>query len=430
MIEHKSLWYPRLRARYFMGLALKIFLVLGITTARAEVVSPEYFGLHIHNADNGTPWPQAPFGSWRLWDTHVQWTYLQPNKGAWNFVKLDGLVALAQTHKVSLLLPLGLSPRWASARPDEPSPYGEGRAAEPTSMEDWRVYVRTVAQRYKGKIDAYEIWNEPNSKDFFSGNSAKLVQLTCEAYRTLKAVDPSIIVVGPAYTGEQNVGKLEDFLSGGGGKCIDVVAYHLYVALSPPEAIPPLVKRIKQTMKRQGVEKLPLWNTETGWFIQNTDGTPERKVPHYWLRVRGEQSAAFVARSYLLGSAYGVDRFYWYAWDNNTLGLMEPTAKLLKPGGTAFGIVARWMIGGPRPSCTETNRMWLCKLTTKPDERRIVVWSPKISGLYIAPSGWRIQQVERADGRVEASHDAGTSLRVNAMPRRLILVPDTRSKLS
>ena len=40
-----------------------------------------YFGLHIHRAASGTVWPEADFGSWRLWDTHTQWSDLEPQKG-------------------------------------------------------------------------------------------------------------------------------------------------------------------------------------------------------------------------------------------------------------------------------------------------------------------------------------------------------------
>ncbi len=388
----------------------------------AAVVSLEYFGLHIHRADSSTAWPKVQFGSWRLWDSYVQWPHLQTTRWSWNFSRLDRQVELAEANQVSVLLPLGLSPRWASARPDEPSAYGEGKAAEPASMEDWRVYVRTVAQRYKGRIGAYEIWNEPNSKDFFSGTTSKLVELTCVAYAVLKAVDPAIVVVGPAYTGEQNVKKLEDFLAAGGSKCIDVVAYHLYVTLSPPEAIPPLVSRIQLAMKRQGVGHLPLWNTETGWFIENADGTAAGKVPDYWLRLSAEQSAAFVARSYLLGSASGVERFYWYAWDNNTLGLIEPRAKTLKPGGVALDVVARWMTGSPRPACVETRKLWTCTLSSDPDERRVVAWSVGGAKRYTPKSGWSLRLSERADGRMEAL-DSSSSMRVDGLPRLLLLSP-------
>jgi hypothetical protein len=412
----------RLVSSLVMGI---VFLFMPINS-HADVVSPEYFGLHIHRADSGTAWPKVPFGSFRLWDAYVQWTHLQITRRTWNFAKLDRLVALAEITKVSLLLPLGLSPSWASARPNERSAYGEGRAAEPASVEDWRIYVRTIAQRYKGRINTYEIWNEPNDKAFFSGTTAKLVELTCEAYRTLKEIDPAIVVVSPAYTGEQNIGKLEEFLAQGGGKCIDVVAYHLYVPLNSPEAIPPLVERIRQAMKRQALGHLPLWNTESGWIIENSDGTPEGKAPDTWLRVGVEQSAAFVARSYLLGSASGLDRFYWYAWDDEAMGLVEPTAKSLKPGGVALGVVAKWMIGGPRPICTETKRIWLCTLSAKSDERRVVVWSPDSSRQYTVPSGWRIQQIERADSRI-GPPPPSNNIRIDELPCLLVLVPDKQT---
>ena len=64
-----------------------------------------------------TPWPSVPFGAWRLWDAYVGWPQLEPKQGTWNFSTLDKYVALAEAHNVEILLPLGLTPEWASARP-------------------------------------------------------------------------------------------------------------------------------------------------------------------------------------------------------------------------------------------------------------------------------------------------------------------------
>lgn len=424
MNQRKQHKYPRCSGgghallRWTLGAAV----LAGAAHSGATVVSPEYFGMHIHRADSITAWPKVKFGSWRLWDAYVQWTHLEPARGKWDFTRLDRYVELAETNNVSVLLPLGLSPQWASARPRERSSYGPGRAAEPASIDDWRDYVRMVGQRYKGKIKTYEIWNEPNSKEFFSGTPTKLIELTCEASRILKAIDPAIVVVSPAYTGKQNIGQLETFLAAGGDKCIDVVAYHLYTPVSPPEAIPPLVEAIRQVMKRQGVDHLPLWNTESGWFIENADGTPKGRVPDAWLRVSAVQSADYVARAYLLASAFGVDRFYWYAWNNVSMGLEEPEAKTLKPGALAMSVVAEWMTGRPRPSCSETGGMWRCTLSARADERRVVVWSPATPGRYAPPTGWRIKQIERADGRAE-SPDSIAGTRTDGLPRQFVLSP-------
>jgi beta-glucosidase/6-phospho-beta-glucosidase/beta-galactosidase len=44
-------------------------------------------------------------------------------------------------------------------------------------MDYWRTFVRAVATRYKGQIEAYEIWNEPNLKMFWTGSVEQLVTI-------------------------------------------------------------------------------------------------------------------------------------------------------------------------------------------------------------------------------------------------------------
>src|SRR5580692_6818486 len=82
-------------------------------------IPDSYFGLHIHHLDRPmpTPWPSMPVPAWRLWDADVTWPDIEPNKGQWQFERLDRYVSLAQQHGTSILLPLGGSPTWASARP-------------------------------------------------------------------------------------------------------------------------------------------------------------------------------------------------------------------------------------------------------------------------------------------------------------------------
>ena len=68
-------------------------------------------------------------------------------KNKWDLKLLDDYVDKSEETGVSLLLPLGLSPTWASARPEESSAYNQpGWAAEPQDLNDWRNYVRTIMQ--------------------------------------------------------------------------------------------------------------------------------------------------------------------------------------------------------------------------------------------------------------------------------------------
>lgn len=236
-------------------------------------VALQFFGLHIEHADSSTAWPPVPFGSWRLWDTGASWVELEPHEGQWDFRSLDRDVTIAAEHNVSVLLTLGLTPSWASTRPTERGYSGPGSAAMPKNDADWRTYVRTVAARYKGRIHEYEIWNEPNFPHFFSGDVDQMLLLTREAAEILKDVDPSNVVVSPSPVTAKGIPWFEQFLKKGGGKYIDVVAYHFYVSPLSPEAMVPIIKRVRDLMIKYDVADKPLWNTETGWLIQNKRGT-------------------------------------------------------------------------------------------------------------------------------------------------------------
>lgn len=345
-------------------IALAILLTsIHVAFADTPIRNRELFlGMHLHRADQGTAWPKTQFGSWRLWDAYVAWPNLQPQRDQWTFDRLDRYVAMARLAKVDILLPLGLSPRWASARPDEKSSYAPGNAAEPANMEDWRNYVRTVAQRYRGKISHFEIWNEPNEHGFFSGSVEKLVELTCEAHYILKSISPDIRLVSPSMVGPAKAPEqLAAFLEKGGRKCIDIVGFHFYVPKGPPETIVPLVKRVREVMSRHGITHLPLWNTEFGWWIENDDGTDPGKDQPWLSRISTQDSAAWVARALILGRAMAIERFYWYAWDNKSLGLIEPKTGSLKPGAIAFQTISRWLRDGDFHGCLQQEEgLWAC----------------------------------------------------------------------
>ena len=283
-------------------------------------VGPEFFGMVMNRSESRQPWPSLPFGSWRLWDTNTTWSQLEPQRGKWYFAHLDRLVAEAEAHSVKPMLVLAHSPEWASARPSEASAYRPGVVAEPARIEDWENYVQAVASRYKGRIREYEIWNEPSDKSHYSGSVSKLVELTCVAYRVLKGIDVGIRVVSPASSGGgRHIQYLNSFLAGGGSACVDVVAHHFYVYRQGPEAMVPLIREVRAVMKSNGVERLPLWNTETGWWIANSDGRADhpRVTGGGWRKIAvGNELAGVIQRAFLLSRAEGVERLYWYSWTN------------------------------------------------------------------------------------------------------------------
>jgi hypothetical protein len=343
--------------------------------------------MHIHYGGcpreySSTPWPSVHFAAWRLWDANVAWNELEPKKGDWHFDRLDSYVELAKAHNVDILLTLGKTPTWASARPTEASPYGQsGSAAEPQDIEDWKNYIRTVASRYKGKIRHYEIWNEPNLADFFSGTVRQMLTLAREAYKILKDIDPDVIVVSPSATAANGIPWLESYFSLGGTEYADIIGYHFYVFADPPEAMVPLIRTVKETMKRYGAGNKALWDTEAGWSKPKLFSSEN-------------EAAAYVVRAYILNWAAGVDQFYWYAWDNHCWVTLEMTGRdnrSLKPAAIAYSQIQKWLIGSRMIAIGQDTRgTWVAKIRRPGNYTGWILWNPNATLTFEIPKDWNI----------------------------------------
>jgi hypothetical protein len=400
------------RRTLFVVAALSISGWLPAVAKAADLTRPiplEYFGLHIHRMVHAQPWsphgkkttawPGIRFGSWRLWDAYVAWPNLEPERGQWDFKTLDQYVALADKAGVDLVLPLGLSPKWASVRPNEHSKYQPGNAAEPENMEDWRNYVRTVGLRYKGRIKNYELWNEVNLPGFYSGSKEKLIELARVAYEILKGIDPNIVFASPSVTGSGNHVWLDEYLDKGGKKYLDVVSYHFYAPKSSPEAMLPIIEEVKGVMRKHGLENKQLWNTETGWWMTNKNKTKRTgAVEANWRELGEKRAAIYVAQSLILSRSAGISRFYWYAWDNTNMGLIEPGSQELKPAAFAYDKVVDWLVNAKLQRCEPAGTVWICPLTTASATRAWLLWNDDGVRDWAIPAEWHIESGETLDG--------------------------------
>jgi hypothetical protein len=337
------------------------------------VIPDSYFGLHIHHLNYPsptTPWPSMAVPQWRLWDAAVRWPDLEPSKGQWQFERLDLYLALAQKHGTGILLPLALTPSWA----------GPLITAEPRNLEDWRNYVRTVVSRYKGRIQAYEIWNEPNLQDFWTGTTDQMLALTKEASKIIHGLDPQALVVSPSPTTSAGISWIAEFLKKGGGQFVDIIGYHFYVTPGLPEEMVPVIQRVRQAMSESGSGNKPLWNTEMGWL------TPARFDSE-------DVAAGFLARSFILGWAAGVQRLYWYAWDNRSLAIVtyKEAEHSVTPAGTAYMLMQQWLIGAQMVGCTDSlDHIWICQLN-RSGKKQWIVWNPQGTRKFDLPADWHVK---------------------------------------
>jgi hypothetical protein len=381
----------------------------------ATPVPREYFGLHIHRAFSTTPWPPVPFGSWRLWDAKVHWPQVETAKNRFDWTILDREVDLAEKHHVDLLLPFGFTPDWASASPAQTALSrfhpGGGRhevVGDIADLEDWRNYIRTQALRYKGRIQYYEIWNEPNlPENRIIGTPERMLVLAKEAYTTLKQVDPNIKVISPSPVDRNGIEWLDRYLEIGGGQYADIIGYHFYVR-TRPESMLNIILPVEEVMKKHGVADKPLWNTEAGW-INNP------RTEHIDLV---SQAPGWAARAYILNWAAGVQRFYWYAWDDDggdSIPFTEEDQATATISARAYGEVQKWLVGSRVDSCQNNeDRTWVCKLTKESSTAAWILWNEDHKVTFDVPKAWQVQSCIKLSG--EKSACGAGSLEVGEIP--------------
>jgi Cellulase (glycosyl hydrolase family 5) len=324
---------------------------------------PAYFGLHVHNNGNQRNWPDIPIGSLRLWDAGVMWDGIEARPNQFDFGRLDMYVEWAGQRGIEVLLPLGVPPRWASARPDEAAPYGPGSAAEPGSLRTWRGYVRAVAERYRGRVAAYQVWNEATEKHFYSGSLDTLVALAQAAADEVRKADPAALLVAPSAVGlDDRVAWPGRFLRQGGRGAVDAIAFHLYHSGQPPENIVAPVQRLLTLAAAAGGAALPLWNTESGYWMPNAAdvwSADERRN-----QISEALAAAYLPRDLLLARALGVRRYHWYAWDGSKMGLLDPERPgAHRPAGAVYGQAIRALSGHTLERCERAAvGLWTCRM--------------------------------------------------------------------
>lgn len=208
----------------------------------------------------------------------VRWYWVEPQPGAARWDAIDAIISALHEAGLEILAVLGSTPTWSSgvAEADvEPGVYWD--AYEPASVADFANYVNAVVSRYRGRVRAYEIFNEPNSFNHWrpAPDAARYVEFLCAGYRAVKAADADALVVVGGLNGnglflgwEPPEGR--DFLpaiyAGGGADCFDVMAIHPFA--HPVEdglaGLQAWVDATLAAMQARG-DARELWLTEVGW---------------------------------------------------------------------------------------------------------------------------------------------------------------------
>ena len=163
-----------------------------IAAASSSSLVPPEFGIQIHGCGPQSPdeaidlAARAGFG----WiKQQVRWDEIEGVRGAYAWKCIDDVVELAHAKGLKVLLSVTTTPRWARTwTAGEPGPPDADLLAN---------FVVSMAKRYKGRIHAIEVFNEPNLAVEWGNhlNPGYYVQMLIAASQAIKRVDLNIMVI-------------------------------------------------------------------------------------------------------------------------------------------------------------------------------------------------------------------------------------------
>ena len=350
---------------------------------------PEAFFSLTYTWINASHYPTVPFGGVRLWDTNTTWAQIETSRGSYYWTDLDVWLGNIKSHGQDAMYTFGRVPHWASSEPSQACPYAvstPGCAAPPSDLNSgdniWKEFVTAIVKHSLSSselhIAYYEMWNEPDLTNNWAGTPAQLVQMANDAYTIIHALDPSAKVIGPSpTTGNQwGIHFLPSYYAAGGATPQDIVGMHAYLYdntghfATSPAGITTTISQLQTLMAQYGISALPIWFTEGAWtgaVVTIPSFTPA-------------QQAAYLAQEYMLMWSTGaVSRYYWYTWDGNLGTLWTPTGGMTQ-AGTAYNLLAEWLTGSVRGSCTEDSTgTYICSLTLSSGYTAEIIWNANTS---------------------------------------------------
>lgn len=192
------------------------------------------------------------------------WYAVQPRSRAVSsagLAQLDEQLADATAAGLHVLFTADQAPNWAG-----------GGGATASSPADYGAYLGLLARHFRGRgpgatSPAYELMNEPNGRQPDGHRWAApeaYARAACEAYRAVKAADPSTTVVAGSLDVSDWRPWLSEALHRGLSGCFDVLSAHPY----PDWDVLP---RIRDLAASSGAGERPVWVTEFGF---STCGDP------------------------------------------------------------------------------------------------------------------------------------------------------------
>lgn len=170
----------------------------------------------------------------------ASWSSIEKKKGNYNWKKTDEAFQAMMDASIIPFVTLG----GANSLYTERTTYDDPKLAEiygystgpPTqnevAMQAWLKFVEAAVTRYKDKIIYWEIWNEPNHRNYWGAppNAGEYGRLVLETARVIRSIQPDAQIIAGSMAG-LNPKFIDGFLANGVHEYVDIISYHNYGAI-------------------------------------------------------------------------------------------------------------------------------------------------------------------------------------------------------
>jgi len=257
------------------------------------------------------------------------WPRIERERGKFDWSYHDHLVSCANRHGISVYAIVMGWPAWTK-------PYtAEGVA-------DYVAFLRELVKHYRGHIEHWEIWNEPNIF-FWQGPPELYAELLTKSYVAIKEEDLRSQVLGLSTAGidykfiEAMLARKVPF---------DVLTIHPYRKTLDDRKFINDLKKVSDLVKLPDGRRRPVWLTEMGWATH----VPHNALAQDFQPNSQRAQAELIARSYLCSIVSGVEpRTFWYDFRNDgedpfyfehSMGIVQRNMTP-KPAFAAYATLAR-----------------------------------------------------------------------------------------